>query len=368
MNETLSENAKKLIDEVNSEADLIKTINDLAEEALIPQGIEIPKPETVFGMDGIPVFTKKSISTLIGKAKSGKTTCTAWVMAQTIKEEMLVLWIDTEQGQYYASRTQHWVLNIAGQVTSNYLKFYDLKIHNPNIRSQIIQLLIEATKPDIVIIDGIRDLVFDINNPEEATNISGLLMRLADIHDCHILSIIHQNKGNEHARGHLGTEMINKSECVIKVSKDEKNITICEPEFTRGEPFPIFAFDRDAYGLPVMVNYTAKISGGESNTKKVLPIEIDEKTHYECLNKAFHGVEKMAYSDLIPAISASFEYYGMAMGVVRCKSFIQHYIQNNYLIKGEKISSKTYYSIKIKAIPTPILPHYTTDEDDSNPF
>lgn len=341
----LSTPAKELIEGINqSEA---KSIYDLADEALIPQGIEIPKPEMVFAMDGIPVFTKKSISTLIGKAKSGKTTCTAWVIAQAIKENMKVLWIDTEQGMYYASRTQHWVLNIASITESDNLRFYDLKIHNPTIRLKIVEILINQIEPDIVVIDGIRDLVFDINAPDEATIVTGHIMRWADVNNCHILSILHQNKGNEHARGHLGSEMINKSETVIQVSQDDKNITICEPAFTRGEPFPIFAFDRDSYGMPVLVNYSPKISGGESNSKRALPIEIDEKTHRECLTRAF-GVElQLSYADLLSNISASFEYYGMAMGIVRSKSFIAFYMQNNYLMKAEKVSNKTFYVIKV---------------------
>lgn len=320
-------------------------IQELSEQALIPQGVEIPKPEVVFGMDGIPVFTKKSISTLIGKAKSGKTTCSAWVVAQAILQEMTILWIDTEQGAYYGSRTQSWVLHIAEIPTSEYLKYYDLKIHNPAIRIEIVQFLIESIKPDMVIIDGIRDLVFDINNPDEATVITGNLMRWADTNDCHILSIIHQNKGNEHARGHLGTEMINKSETVIKVSQDDKKLTLCEPEFTRGEPFSIFAFDRDSHGRPFIVNYQPTISGGESNAKKTLPIDIAKDTHYDCLEQAFGIEQKIPYTELIPLVSASFEMYGMAMGIVKCKSFIAFYTQQGYIYKSEKKGVKTYYSL-----------------------
>src|ERR1700760_688522 len=104
MLEVLTDQARELINEVNNSASLQKTISDLADEALIPQGVEIPKPESVFCMDGIPVFTKKSLSTLIGRAKSGKTTCTAWIIAQSIRERQLVVWIDTEQGEYYGSR------------------------------------------------------------------------------------------------------------------------------------------------------------------------------------------------------------------------------------------------------------------------
>lgn len=346
INTPISETAKLLIAEINEHAVPSKTISDLCDEALIPQGIDIPKPESVFSLDGIPVFTKKSLSTLTGKAKSGKTTCTAWVMAQAINQKLHVLWIDTEQGQYYGSRTQFWVLAISGQTLSNYLKFYDLKMHNPTIRTQILQHLIEALTPDIVVIDGIRDLVFDINSAEEATNTTGNLMRLADVNNCHILSIIHQNKGNEHIRGHLGTEMVNKSETVIKVTQDDRKLIICEPEFTRGEDFKPFAFERDGAGMPFIVDYQPKISSSESNAKKIMPIDVDNKTHLNCLIRAF-GIEKrLQYGELIPSISAAFEALGQSMGVVKTKGFIQYYIQMGMLIKAEKVGNKTYYEIK----------------------
>ena len=35
--------------------------------------------------------------------------------------------------------------------------------------------------------------------------------------------LLHQNKGDEHARGHIGTELSNKAETVLQVEKDEKN-------------------------------------------------------------------------------------------------------------------------------------------------
>jgi hypothetical protein len=334
----------KLVDDINASAVESETIHDLIDKALIPQGIEIPKPETIFDMDGVPVFTKKSISTLIGKAKSGKTTCVAWIVAKIINLELECLWIDTEQGLYYGSRTQHWVLSIAGLTTSPHLKFYDLKIHNPNLRGEIVEELIKTLNPDIVIIDGIRDLVFDINEPKEATLMSGNLMKWADLYNCHILSILHQNKGNDHARGHLGSEMINKSEAVIKVSQDEKKITICEPEFTRGEPFPMFAFDRDANGMPVLINYVPNTGGGKSNNKRLLPIDVPRETHMECLKMAFVN-PSLNYSDLLSGVSAAFEYFGTAMGIGKTKSFIAFYIQQKYIVLSEKVGTKSFYKM-----------------------
>ena len=47
--------------------------------------------------------------------------------------------------------------------------------------------------PDIglVIIDGIRDMVYDINSPGESTRIISRLMQWTDDRQIHILSLIH---------------------------------------------------------------------------------------------------------------------------------------------------------------------------------
>lgn len=340
----LTPQAEKLVLDIVEEApEPTKTISDLYNEALIPQGIEIPKPEVIFSLGGIPIFTKKSLSTLKGQAKAGKTTATAWIIAQTIQQSMNVLWIDTEQGLYYASRTQFWVLKIAGLSSSDFLRMYDLKIHRPTTRVQIIEMAIKDYNPDIVVLDGIRDLVFDINNPEEATNISGDLMRWAEAYDCHVMSILHENKNNENARGHIGTELVNKSETVIKV-ENEKGVTVCKPEFSRGEPFAPFAFDRDDHGIPVMLGDYKVSSNSESNQRKVLPIEILEVDHRQYLSMVFNQESELSYSDLLHGIAAAYEMYGITMGITRTKNFIQFYIQHNYIKKMDKKSNKTFYS------------------------
>lgn len=335
-----------LIDDLKAETpEPTKSVSQLIQEALVPQGVDIPKPDLVFGLSDVPVFTKKSLSVLKGPAKVGKTTVTAWITAQVINSQINVLWLDTEQGMYYASRTQSWVLRIAQVERSPYLNMYELKIHNPNKRIEMIEQLIGSEMFDLIIIDGIRDLVFDINNPEEATNITGNLMRWADAHDCHILSIIHQNKGSDHARGHLGTELINKSETVIKVSKDDAGIVICEPEFTRGIPFEPFGFDRDAYGIPQLCTVTKSINVGESNNKKLSPTDIPKSQHMEYLRHVFPDVSAVSYGDLQSGIAAAFGHFGVDLGVNKVKVFIAWYVQNGLLLKGEKIANKVFYTL-----------------------
>jgi hypothetical protein len=77
-------------------------------------------------------------------------------------------------------------------------------------------LLLEAIKrckPDLVIVDGIRDLVNDINDGVLAQEVMEELLHLATQHDCCIVCVLHQNKSGEdhNLRGWIGTELMNKA-------------------------------------------------------------------------------------------------------------------------------------------------------------
>ncbi len=48
-------------------------------------------------------------------------------------------------------------------------------------------------------IDGIRDLLTDINSPDQATEITDFLMKWAERFNIHIIVILHQNKTDTHA-------------------------------------------------------------------------------------------------------------------------------------------------------------------------
>jgi hypothetical protein len=64
-----------------------------------------------------------------------------------------------------------------------------------------------------VIVDGIRDLVNDINDGVLAQEVMEELMQLAADQNCCIVGVLHQNKGSEdhNLRGWIGTELMNKA-------------------------------------------------------------------------------------------------------------------------------------------------------------
>ena len=80
-------------------------------------------------------------------------------------------------------------------------------------RREVVEAAVRTVLPDIVIIDGIKDLITDINDAVQATHIMEHLMALAQRYNCCIVNVLHQNKSeaDRNMRGSIGTELTNKA-------------------------------------------------------------------------------------------------------------------------------------------------------------
>jgi len=104
-------------------------------------------------------------------------------------------------------------------------------------------------KYSFVIIDGVVDMVYDFNSLPESRKISAKLLEWSAKYNCHITSVLHTNKDFGNARGHLGAELMNKSETVFRVTKDDNNTSTVDCELSRNEGFNQFKFSIEN-GLP----------------------------------------------------------------------------------------------------------------------
>ena len=88
-------------------------------------------------------------------------------------------------------------------------------------RLPLLMAAIDMCRPDLVILDGVRDLVDDINNGQLAHDVTERLMRVAQQARCCIVCVIHQNKAAEDRtlRGSIGTELTNKAFEVYECEK-----------------------------------------------------------------------------------------------------------------------------------------------------
>ena len=92
-----------------------------------------------------------------------------------------------------------------------------------------------------------------INDEEEASRVVSLLMKWTKIYNCHIHVVIHENKGDSYATGHLGSAILKKAEAIISVKKDSEDFrrshVLCN--LIRGTAdFNDFSFRVNDEGLP----------------------------------------------------------------------------------------------------------------------
>ncbi len=305
--------------------------------------------------------TLGNFALIIGKAKSRKTFLVTMFLAAMLVNRLLqdkfsgdlprnknrVAYFDTEQGECYVQRAAQRICQLAGIELPDHLEVFGLRKYKPSERLILIEEYLYNT-PDLgyVVIDGIRDLVTSINDEEQATDITSKLLKWTEELGVHIVCVLHQNKGDNNARGHLGTELQNKGETVLSVSKDpeNKNISIVEAEFCKNrEPDP-FAFEIDENGLPVICEHWIPSSGNRTAQRQTTPGEIPEHTHNSVLNDVFGINPQQKYSELHSTLKLTFNNYGQKFGDTKIRDFIQHYINAGMITKhGEK--PHTFYTM-----------------------
>ena len=229
-------------------------------------------PPEILWVNGSTIGTLGNFSASTGKAKSKKTFNISAIVAAALKnDEVLqysaflpenkrkILYVDTEQSKYHCHKVMERIMRLAGLPTDKDREdfiFVVLRECTPDKRKQIIgYMLANMEGIGLVIIDGIRDLMYDINSPSESSDLINLLMRWSSEYNLHIHTVLHLNKGDDNTRGHIGTELNNKAETVLEITKSTQDVDISEVKamHIRDKDFEPFAFRINETALPEVV-------------------------------------------------------------------------------------------------------------------
>lgn len=164
---------------------------------------------------------------------------------------------DTEQGHWHAQRVFKRVQDMSNTKEVGCYHTYALRTIGYKERLQFIEHCLEQNKGKngLVVIDGVADLVSDVNNLEESNLCVQKIMQLSAKYDCHIITVIHSNYGSDKPTGHLGSFLEKKTENQIQLEINTVNkewITVsCKR--SRGYAFETFSFSINEFGLPFVV-------------------------------------------------------------------------------------------------------------------
>jgi hypothetical protein len=250
-----------------------------------------------------------------------------------------VLYIDTEQSKYHCQKVMKRILQLAGLQTDQEcpnLIFVALREQSPEMRRTIIDYMLYKMKGiGLVVIDGIRDLMYDINNPTESTQIINMLMQWSSQYNLHIHTVLHLNKGDDNTRGHIGTELNNKAETVLQITKSQTDPNISEVKamHIRDKEFEPFAFHINADSLPELVG---DYEFDKKDSKRQSLTDLSEQEHREALSKVFANGDIPGYGNLIDALGEAYTSIGYSRGRNTLVALNKWLIANGYIVKKDK--------------------------------
>jgi hypothetical protein len=302
---------------------------------IISLSANYPEIDFLLEKEGIGCISAGDIIVLKGKAKAGKTTAIICIISALLKGGYLgfkalktnakVLFVDTEQNPLNTAilaRKVHVLCGFSGSEDNPRFHAFNLRADAPSERCKLIEEAVKFFTPDLLVVDGAKDLIdgSDINDAKASGQTIQFLMSLTKNYNLAILTTLHENKGDNNLRGHVGTELLNKcSECWQVRKYDD----IFETEQTecRNQPAAGFSFTFDDEKLPV---HTVHI------TRKTVPQSIDQKikeTFFQCLPQG----TTLRYTDLKNKYIES-----ACCSETSVDNHINKAINRGYLVKDEK--------------------------------
>jgi hypothetical protein len=305
-------------------------------------------PPAILSCRGAKIGVLGEIAIIAGKKKSGKSHVIAAMVAGYISGKKTmplgfagappsgragILYFDTEM-----SAADVWIqsdrIKRLGEISDHEMmsmvSMYHLRRFNAAERLKLIDTAIreKAHECGLVVIDGIRDLLMDINSSEQSQIVLSDLMRWTDEHHVCVVTAIHYNETGDTAkmRGHLGTELGNKGFSMIETSHDSTNdyFSIKTPMSRKKRMdgdigWRIAEYEINEYEtgtLPMeldSVEYEAyreanKPTNRNSRHTKTMPTEIPDEAHYELIRTTFGAKSDglLSWSEILTSLRNHF--------------------------------------------------------------
>ena len=327
-------------------------IADIMSRTRVTTTTVLPPMEPLLRLYDTPCLYRGELVALGGRAKSGKTMFLSIVMAVATRKEptpdpspkeggqdsagtkaeskgvivrerdcpLKVLWVDTEQS---AQSTQDILVNRIIPLTDRKchtdltdltdrddmaavdqnLFAYNLRGYGYEARKSVLAYAISALQPDLVIIDGIKDLITDINDAVQATLVMEQLMALAQTYKCCIVNVLHMNKNeaDKNMRGSIGTELTNKAfevfQCEYMEESDVFSVKHALSRKERCRQKMYYQLDKDA--VPVWCDAPSQprdAQGRWVRTKGAVTPPVDLR---KLFTQALEGHEQRPYGEVM---------------------------------------------------------------------
>ena len=228
----------------------VKEFSNIKEKYVIDGNVDYPEPEYLIRIGDVPTLPKGNLVAVSAKWKNGKTFfcdilaaiflgSNTFTNCENVIKHGKVRFIDTEQARNDSARILKTIWSITpeerhGDIEVSCLRDANIDSNNASneiSRYEFVKRSIEIEHPDLVIIDGIADLIYNYNDVIESQIMVNQLAALANKHNCCIVVVMHQNKGSHDRmmKGHIGTMLYQKCSDVFQVEKHGEIFLVSHP-------------------------------------------------------------------------------------------------------------------------------------------
>ena len=267
--------------------------------------VDLDKPvtqEVIFKIQDKIILTYGSLMILTGKPKARKTTFlhafiasavtydNVWSITTSLKpDKNLVVLLDTEQSMFDLHQSLGRLENTINKKLSSISNFKAYSARSLNV-DEIISLITRICEINnnigLICIDGLLDLVYDINDVREAKAAIHYLKTLSDTYQVGIVGILHQNKGTNFSLGHLGSFASRHAQSELSIEKNDSGTSTLSSTFLRSaddiKPIEI-GYNDNEQKYDVINNLVVK----------------QNYINFETIQKVFNGKIGLTYKDFV---------------------------------------------------------------------
>jgi hypothetical protein len=319
-----------------------------------------PQKEPSLKLNDVNVLSYQNISCVIASPGAGKSSTMESIVSAVINKESdnlgfsttvnSVLYIDFERTETDVWNSFYRTMQRAKVETGTNIENVKIisfrNISTAEKRKQTIVSLLEKQKYELLLLDGIGDLVNDTNSLFEAIECKNWVRWITSTYNVSIFTTLHPNKGTATPRGHIGSEILREAENVLLIEVNKDKSRTITTDFANGKARngshanSSFVWS-DEFRMFVSTEFVV-------TERKIKEAPQEKFEHQELINLvSITHPQKLTASETIEKLT---NYLKTTVSYVKTdnnsiKSFLKFLIDNNYLIslKDEKDKRTTYY-------------------------
>jgi hypothetical protein len=239
--------------------------------------------------------------------------------------------IDTESSDYDFFRT---INKIKGFAELNelppYFDAYQVREDSSKAICKMIERYLELNQDcSILVVDGLLDLLVNLNDEKESSLLTKWLKKITKQHNILLISVLHQSKSNLATTGHIGSASDRFAQSTLDITKDkDKNTYVLSSRFMRS--------DSDFEPVTLM-NFQGVFQQVETEQEKAAPgkkaTDLDEMDSKRLLQQIV--TIPMSYADISSEIIER-----TATSKAFAKNLIKIWISKNYIVKDHQNNYK----------------------------